>query len=129
MLDTMKSASFRARLAQLYTRNGCLRAPNPMRLNDPSYKKGYEIRLVADDKIELRHIRSALEQAGFELAKAYAKNEFQWVQPIYGREQVEQFFEVCQLEMPDALTATPTSPNAARTHPSPPHATACADVR
>lgn len=114
----MKIESPQTQLAQFYARNGCLRAPNPERLGDPSYKKGCEIRLIADDKIELRHIREALEQLGFALPRAFSKNEFQWVQPIYGRAQIERFFEVCQLEMPAALgadstsSATETSPNA-----------------
>ncbi len=125
----METALSQTQLAQFYARNGCLRAPNPERLGDPSYRKGYEIRLIADDKIELRHIREALEQLDFALAKAFPKNEFQWVQPIYGRAQVERFYEVCQLEMPELLRVDSTSSDVGETSPNPPPESECADAK
>ncbi len=84
-------------LAAFIGRNGYFRLPNSARREREGhqvYKKGYEVRLVAGSKSELRQIRSLLRRAGFSVAKPYAKAQ-QWVQPVYGRQAVERFCQFC----------------------------------
>ena len=83
------------RLAGLFRRNGYLRWPNPIRrAADPrTYKKGYEVRLVAESKAELRQIRRLLRAAGFAPGRPFAKAR-QWRQPVYGRQAVARFLEL-----------------------------------
>jgi len=80
-------------LARFYKRNGFLRLPNPKRkeqLGSRKYKKGYEVRLVANHTGELEQMQQALEQVGFKPGKPYQKSS-QMVQPIYGKEAVLWF--------------------------------------
>ncbi len=89
-----------AQLAYFFYRNGCLRLPNATRRKEGSqkYKKGYELRLVAQTKNELKQIRRLLQQMGFKLGKPYQKGR-QTVQPVYGKQAVEQFCNLlAQLE-------------------------------
>ena len=79
-------------LVRFFQRNGCLRRPNLDRRKEESanYKKGYEVRLVAFSKRELADIRRAIRKAGLKPGKPFKKVE-RWVQPIYGKESMEQF--------------------------------------
>jgi hypothetical protein len=81
-------------LADYFERNGYLRYPNPDRREKESrtYKKGYEVRLVAYSRQELTHIRRLLKAAGLPAGKPFAKVG-RWVQPVYGREPVERFLQ------------------------------------
>ena len=82
-------------LAVYFTRNGCIRWADPDardKLGYNKYKKGYEVRLVAQDEKEMAVLEKALKAAGFRHGKPYAKNR-QTIIPIYGREQVERFVE------------------------------------
>lgn len=54
------------------------------------YKKGYEVRLVANSKEELEDMRQLLQQSGFKPGKPYKKH-FQFVQPVYGKLAVDWF--------------------------------------
>ena len=77
----------------LFHRNGYVRRPNPERLAEQGaqkYKKGIEVRLVANSQAELRTIRRLLRQAGFVSGRPFAKAR-QWRQPIYGRAAVARF--------------------------------------
>ena len=81
------------RLAALFRRNGYVRRQNPSRLRAEgywAYKKGDEVRLVADDLAELAEIRRLLRAAGFKFGRPFAKSR-QYRQPLYGREQVAHF--------------------------------------
>ena len=96
------SPATKQQLTFFFQRNGYLRLPNPVRQEQEGhqvYKKGYEVRLVAGSERELQQIRSLLHQAGFKAGKPFVKGQ-QWIQPIYGREGVERFCELCgsQLE-------------------------------
>ena len=76
-----------------FERNGYVRRQLAHRLeaDGPSkYKKGDEVRLVANTRAELKKIRRLLVVAGFEPARPFAKGN-QHRQPIYGRETVEKF--------------------------------------
>ena len=86
-------------LAASFRHNGYMRKPNPdRRAAEPhEYKKGYEIRLVADSLAELRTIRRLLRAAGFKPPAAFAKAK-QWRQPIYGREAVARFLDLIAKE-------------------------------
>lgn len=79
-------------LAFFFRRNGYVRRQNHERLASEGrrYKKGDEIRLVAETQAELRTIRRLLRQAGFKPGHAFAKHE-QYCQPVYGRRAVAHF--------------------------------------
>jgi len=79
-------------LRRLFRRNGYVRKQNRARLaaDGRDYKKGDEVRLVANSMAELRLVRRLLRQAGFKAGKHFAKGH-QWRQPLYGREQVSRF--------------------------------------
>ncbi len=82
-----------ARLADFFDRNGYVRQQNAERLaveGCGSYKKGDEVRLVAESLAELAEIRRLLRSAGFKLGRAFRKAN-QYRQPVYGREQVARF--------------------------------------
>jgi hypothetical protein len=78
-----------ARLAEYFRRNGYVRLPSFDRRAAESrqYKKGYEVRFVANSAPELQTIRQLLKAAGFPLAKPFVHSR-QWRQPLYGREAV-----------------------------------------
>ena len=85
-------------LAKLFLRSGYKRVQDTKRLKKEGwtmYKKGSEVRLVAQSAGELRHIRSLLKRAGFRVANAYA-NGLKFVQPIYGAEAVKRFDDVIE---------------------------------
>jgi hypothetical protein len=80
------------RLRELFQRNGYVRLQDPDRVEagGREYKKGDEVRLVADSRAELMEIRRLLTAAGFKLGRPFAKaNQFR--QPLYGRDQVARF--------------------------------------
>ena len=82
-------------LATLFHRNGYVRLPNlDRRAATPrAYKKGYEVRLVADTREELRYIQHLLRLAGFEPGQPFGKAP-RLRQPLYGRAVVERFLEL-----------------------------------
>jgi hypothetical protein len=79
-------------LRAFFQRNGYVRRLDPARrANDgQSYKKGDEVRLVADSKAELDQIRRLLARAGFSVARPFSHSR-QWRQPIYGVTAVARF--------------------------------------
>jgi hypothetical protein len=83
------------RLRALFVRNGYVRRQNRERLAEgaDTYKKGDEIRLVADTRAEVMEIRRLLRQAGFRPGRPFAKAN-QYRQPLYGREAVKRFLEL-----------------------------------
>ncbi|RMH01472.1 MAG: hypothetical protein D6702_11200 [Planctomycetota bacterium] len=86
-------AAAERRLAALYRRNGCIRLPNRERCREEGparYKKGYEVRLTANDRAELKEIPRLLELAGYRAGKPHAKGN-RWRIPVYGREAVDRF--------------------------------------
>ena len=78
-----------AELAAWYRRDGVLRTPDRARRADRSrtYKKGYEIRFLADSVGELVRVRALLTAAGLPVAAAYPKGR-RFVQPVYGKVNV-----------------------------------------
>lgn len=81
-------------LVSVYRRNGYVRRQNTERLETEgrSYKKGEEVRLVADSKEELTQIRCVLRLAGFKPGWPFPKAK-QFRQPVYGKDQVTRFLE------------------------------------
>ena len=81
-----------AQLASFFRRNGYIRRLDPVRRVDSGqlYKKGAEVRLVAESAAELRLIRRLLRQAGFKPRRPFRKGR-QWRQPLYGVEAVARF--------------------------------------
>ncbi len=88
-------AKVSAELAKRFRLNGYVRRPDAhLRAEAPdTYKKGYEIRLVADSQVELREVRRLLRAAGFEPGRPFAKSN-QWRQPVYGRLAVTRFLQL-----------------------------------
>lgn len=89
-----------ARLASFFRRNGFVRRQDPQRLADEGwerYKKGDELRLVAESAKELRLIRRLLREAGFKPGRPFAKGR-QYRQPIYGRQAVARFLDLVAAE-------------------------------
>jgi hypothetical protein len=80
------------RLAQLFQRNGYIRAPSEERRRElgPRYKKGWEVRLALTSRAELDEVRRLLREMGLGPAKPFRKAT-QWVQPVYGRKAVDIF--------------------------------------
>lgn len=83
-------------LAECYRRNGYLRWQNEKRLaHEPygSYKKGYELRLVAVSGDEYQRIVATLKMLGFKPGAAFSKGRQKRV-PIYGRTAVLHFLDL-----------------------------------
>ena len=83
----------RSLLAESWHRNGYARTPNEARRrNDGSkaYKKGWEVRLMANDAKEARRLRRALSDIGFASGRTFAKGQF-LVLPVYGKAAYDYF--------------------------------------
>ncbi len=83
-------------LGAFYRRNGYVRWQNVRRQrNEPhaSYKKGDEVRLVAESRAELRLIRRLLGRTGFRVVRPFIKGR-QYRQPLYGRDEVRRFLQL-----------------------------------
>ncbi len=79
-------------LAYFFRRNGYVRLPDKKLRKElgQKYKKGYEVRLVANSQEELNKMRQLLMRVGFRPGKPFQKRK-QFVQPIYGKRSVEAF--------------------------------------
>ncbi len=83
-------------LAWYFRRNGYVRQQNAKRVAKEGwqqYKKGDEVRLVADSTDELLFIRRLIVQVGLKPGRAFRK-ALQYRQPIYGREAVARFLKL-----------------------------------
>lgn len=83
-------------LAQIFQRNGYVRLQDARRAEQDGpqqYKKGDEVRLVANTLEELALIRRLLVEAGFRPGRPFAHGR-QYRQPLYGREAVNRFLEL-----------------------------------
>ncbi|MFQ6114631.1 MAG: hypothetical protein ACE5NG_11210 [bacterium] len=69
-----------------------MRVPNDARREEEphDYKKGYEIRLLANTRREIMAIRRLLRQVGLKGGRPFKKHN-QWVQPIYGKQAMDRF--------------------------------------
>lgn len=78
--------------------NGCFRVANTelRRTKGQKYKRGYEARFVVKTEEDLAGIQQLLHRAGIQYGKPYAKGR-QFVQPVYGRQQLEWLLAVMQL--------------------------------
>jgi hypothetical protein len=82
-----------ARLAELFRRNGYVRRLNAARRAAEGYrgyKKGDEVRLVANSLAELAEVRRLLRALGLKPGRPFRKAR-QFRQPLYGRVQVARF--------------------------------------
>ena len=83
-------------LAEFFHRNGYVRQVNLDRRAEVTaqvYKKGDEVRLVANSVDELAIIQELLLAAGFKFGKPFQKGQ-QFRQPIYGRIEVARFISM-----------------------------------
>jgi len=98
------------KLAWFFRRNGYIRRQNHSRVKAEGfqkYKKGDEIRLVANSVSELDEIRHLLSQAGIKAGRPFRKSN-QFRQPIYGREQIAFFLSaVVENKQRQAFQRTP----------------------
>ena len=88
-------------LTALFRRNGCVRrhdATRYARQGYMKYKKGEEIRLVANGDAERVRIQRLLKRAGFKAGRPFRKSakRAQICIPIYGREQVAGFMKMVE---------------------------------
>ena len=88
-------------LAALFRRNGYVRLHDPVRYAADgcmNYKKGDEVRLVANTEAERVRVLLLLRTAGFKPGRPFRKNEHggQYRVPIYGREQVARFLRTIE---------------------------------
>ncbi len=103
------------RLTALFRRNGYVRRQSPARRAADgyrTYKKGDEVRLVAESASELQDIRRLLREAGFAPGRPFQKAG-QWRQPVYGRESVTRFLALVGGEIvrpPRRRTVRPVGP-------------------
>jgi hypothetical protein len=98
--DTKASRSAPAQLAEFFRRNGYLRRQDQQRLKDEGYvgyKKGDELRFVANSKSELTHIRHLLTSLGFKPAKPFEKSN-QFRQPIYSRMEIQRLMRLMRIK-------------------------------
>ena len=80
-------------LAEIFLRNGYLRTRDKKKLKmngAQNYKKGFEIRLVAKNRAELRMIRAAIKAMDLTVSKTFIKHNAT-IQPIYGKEITLKF--------------------------------------
>jgi hypothetical protein len=84
-------------LAAFFRRNGYVRRVDAVRrvMDGQLYKKGAEVRLVAESAAELAEIRRLLRRAGFKAARPFAKGR-QWRQPVYGIAEVARFLSLVE---------------------------------
>jgi len=54
------------------------------------FRRGYEFRLTAASRSELRFVRDLLRRAGFKPGRPFVKGR-QFRQPVYGRGELERF--------------------------------------
>lgn len=95
-MRTTATDDFRERLIWYFQRNGYVRRQDPELLAErgrQGYRKGDEVRLVANSMVELREIRRMLRSAGFQPGRPFRKGR-QYRQPVYGRAEVARFLEL-----------------------------------
>lgn len=110
------------RLAWYFRRNGYVRYfDRARRAKDVArvYKKGDEVRLVAQSLQELAEIQQLLRAAGFVAGKPFAKAR-QYRQPVYGRLQVKRFLQLIGISPSSQAASRPIrTPPPARTNSTP----------
>ncbi len=106
MTKSASTAQVGRKLAEMFAKNGCIRAPDPQRRKAEAgeYHAGYEIRLVADDKQALKELRSMLASIKLKPGREFKKGK-RLVVPIYGKEQVTQFTKLIKPYLPRAVAA------------------------
>ena len=86
------------KLAWYFRRNGYLRRQKASRVASDGwerYKKGDELRLVAESAQELQILRDLLVKAGLKPGEPFRKGR-QFRQPVYGRQAVARFLELIE---------------------------------
>jgi hypothetical protein len=93
MSSSRGTDSVAEQLSALFRRNGYVRPPAERRLAGLGYgrfRRGYEFRLTAKSRSELRLVRDLLRRAGFTPGRPFPKGR-QFRQPVYGRQELERF--------------------------------------
>lgn len=63
------------------------------KLEGLAYKHGYEVRLVVNNKTELKKIQSLLFDLDIDVGKPYNKGSL-FIQPVYGKYQLEKLKKI-----------------------------------
>lgn len=90
------AADVAAELKFYFRRNGHVRRQRPQRLEHSEYwpyKKGEEVRLMAEDEQELLCIQDLLQRAGFRPGRPFEKR-CHYCLPLYGRKEVQRFLDL-----------------------------------
>jgi len=80
-------------LMEIFIRNGYVRIKNESKLKangSKSYKKGYEIRFLPKEDIELERLQTAISTLNFYVSKTFMKRG-RVVQPLYGKDITLEF--------------------------------------
>ncbi|MCX7721643.1 MAG: hypothetical protein N2379_01100 [Verrucomicrobiae bacterium] len=103
---TGSTAQIGRKLAEMFAKNGCLRAPDLKRRKSEGgeYHAGYEIRLVADDKQALKELRSMLASVNLKPGREFKKGK-RLVVPVYGKDQVLEFTKLIRPYLPRPVAA------------------------
>ena len=92
-----KVNSDEALLANIFSRSGCFRIPDPERRKREGqrYKKGYEVRLAVGDDTELSAVRRSLKRLGMKPGESYQKHR-RTIQILYGKQPVAAFIRLLE---------------------------------
>lgn len=97
----------RTLLESVFLRNGYIKVKDENLLMEQGwakYKKGFEVRLIPQDKIELKQIREAIKLIGYNPEKTF-KSENRVIQPIYEGELILYFQNLLlNTSVPDNIT-------------------------
>lgn len=106
MTKATSPAEVGRKLAEMFAKNGCLRAPDLKRRKSEGgeYHAGYEIRLVAEDRQALKELRSMLAGVKLKPGREFKKGK-RVVLPIYGKDQVVQFTKLIKPYLPRPVAA------------------------
>ena len=91
--ETKDLRTARLFLEEIFLRNGYLKIRNPLKWEQRksnNYKKGFEIRFVSEDNVELKKIQDSISAIGFKVCKPFNKAG-RIIQPLYGKEITLQF--------------------------------------
>jgi len=86
-----KERKAKALLRERYERRGYVRYKDAVAKGIK--RTGWEVRLYAYDRTDLRRLVAALKRLAFRPGNAYAKAPG-WIVPVYGRDQVERFLDM-----------------------------------
>ncbi len=91
-------------LVRYFLRDGYVRSPVIARLSEGprQYKKGHEVRIVADSNLELAQIGELIESVGLPKGKPFMKHS-KLIQPMYGKEAAKSILTWLSHVLPEQI--------------------------